>query len=69
MSTAFLLTTLVIVATPGTGAVLRDRGWPTWHPPRSWRPSRARLGTLPHMVAAITGLAALLHASGWPSRS
>ncbi len=65
MSTAFLLTTLVIVATPGTGALYAIAAGLT-------RGTRAAvlaalagtLGTLPHMVAAITGLAALLHASG-----
>ena len=64
MSNEFLLTTLVIVATPGTGvlytlAVGLSRG------------ARASvvaavgctLGIVPHMVAAITGLAALLHTS------
>lgn len=65
MSTAFLLTSLVIVATPGTGALYAIAAGLT-------RGTRAAilaafagtLGTLPHMVAAITGLAALLHASG-----
>ena len=65
MSTAFLLTSLVIVATPGTGALYAVAAGLT-------RGTRAAilaacagtLGTIPHMVAAITGLAALLHASG-----
>ncbi len=65
MSTAFLLTSLVIVATPGTGALYTIAAGLT-------RGSRASLiaafactlGTVPHMLAAITGLAALLHASG-----
>ncbi|NHA00237.1 LysE family translocator [Nocardioides sp. W3-2-3] len=65
MSTAFLLTSLVIVATPGTGALYAIAAGLT-------RGARAAvlaalagtLGTVPHMVAAITGLAALLHASG-----
>jgi threonine/homoserine/homoserine lactone efflux protein len=59
-----LLTTLVVVATPGTGAVYSIAAGLS-------RGSRAgiiaafgcTLGVLPHMVAAITGLAAILHAS------
>lgn len=65
MSIAFLLTSLVIVATPGTGALYAIAAGLT-------RGTRAgvlaafagTLGTVPHMLAAITGLAALLHASG-----
>lgn len=65
MSTAFLLTSLVIVATPGTGALYAIAAGLT-------RGARAGilaalagvLGTVPHVLAAITGLAALLHASG-----
>src|SRR5687768_16201809 len=64
MSIAFLLTTLVVVATPGTGAVYSIAAGLS-------RGSRAgiiaafgcTLGVLPHMMAAITGLAAILHAS------
>ncbi|CAA9400899.1 LysE family translocator [uncultured Nocardioides sp.] len=65
MSLTFLLTSLVIVATPGTGALFTLAAGLT-------RGARAgllaafacTLGTLPHLVAAITGLAAVLHASG-----
>jgi threonine/homoserine/homoserine lactone efflux protein len=61
----FLLTALVIVATPGTGALYTIAAGLT-------RGTRAAvlaafactLGTVPHLAAAITGLAALLHASG-----
>jgi len=64
MSLAFLLTTLVVVATPGTGAVYSIAAGLS-------RGARAgmvaafgcTLGVLPHMVAAITGLAAILNAS------
>ncbi len=64
MSIAFLLTTLVIVATPGTGAVYSIAGGIS-------RGRRAgiiaafgcTLGVIPHMIAAITGLAAILNAS------
>jgi threonine/homoserine/homoserine lactone efflux protein len=65
VSTAFLVTSLVIVATPGTGALYAIAAGLA-------RGTRAgilaafagTLGTVPHMIAAITGLAALLHASG-----
>jgi threonine/homoserine/homoserine lactone efflux protein len=64
MSLSFLLTSLIVVISPGTGvlytlAIALSRG------------SRASvaaafgctLGILPHMVAAMVGLAAVLHAS------
>lgn len=64
MSIEFLLTTLIIVASPGTGVVYTlatglSRG------------SRAgiaaafacTLGIVPHLIAALTGIAALLHTS------
>lgn len=65
MSLAFLLTSLVIVATPGTGALYTIAAGLT----RGVRASllaafACTLGTVPHLLAAITGLAALLHASG-----
>jgi threonine/homoserine/homoserine lactone efflux protein len=64
MSIAFLLTTIVVVATPGTGAVFSIAAGLS-------RGTRAgmvaafgcTLGVIPHMVAAITGLAAILNAS------
>jgi len=64
MSLAFLLTTLVIVATPGTGVLYTLAAGLS----RGVRASivaalGCTLGIVPHMVAAITGLAALLHAS------
>lgn len=65
MSVTFLLTSLVIVATPGTGALYTIAAGLA----RGTRASvvaafACTLGTVPHLVAAITGLAALLHASG-----
>ena len=65
MSLAFLITSLVIVATPGTGALYTLAAGLT----RGTRASilaafACTLGTVPHMIAAITGLAAVLHASG-----
>jgi threonine/homoserine/homoserine lactone efflux protein len=65
MTTEFLLTTLVIVATPGTGVLYTLSAGLS----RGARASvvaavGCTLGIVPHMAAAITGLAALLHASG-----
>ena len=64
MSVEFLVTTLVIVATPGTGAIYTLAAGLS----RGARASMiaavgCTLGIVPHMVAAITGLAAVLHAS------
>jgi threonine/homoserine/homoserine lactone efflux protein len=64
MTVAFLLTTLVIVATPGTGVLFTVAAGLS----RGARASvvaatGCTLGVVPHMVAAITGLAALLNAS------
>ncbi|HEV2060110.1 MAG TPA: LysE family translocator [Solirubrobacteraceae bacterium] len=64
VSTEFLLTTLVIVATPGTGVLYTLAAGLA----RGARASvvaafGCTLGVVPHMVAAITGLAALLHTS------
>lgn len=64
MTLAFLLTSLVVVATPGTGAVYAIAAGLS-------RGARAGLiaalgctiGVIPHMVAAITGLAAILNSS------
>ncbi len=65
MSTAFLVTSLVICVAPGTGALYTIAAGLT----RGTRASllaaiAGTLGTVPHAVAAITGLAAVLHASG-----
>lgn len=64
MSLAFLFTTLVVVATPGTGVVYTLAAALS----RGRRASvvaafGCTLGIVPHMVATITGVAALLHAS------
>ena len=64
MSPEFLLTSLVIVATPGTGVLYTLAAGLT----RGARASLTAvvgctLGILPHMAAAITGVAALLHTS------
>ncbi len=64
MSVEFLLTTLVVVATPGTGVVYTLAAGLS----RGARASvvaalGCTLGIVPHMLAAITGVAALLHTS------
>ncbi|MBL1079918.1 LysE family translocator [Nocardia sp. 2] len=64
MSIEFLLTTLVIVATPGTGVLFTLAAGLS----RGVRASviaafGCTLGIVPHMVAAITGLAAVLNTS------
>ncbi len=64
MSPEFLLTTLIIVASPGTGAIYTIAAGLG----RGGRASvlaafACTLGIVPHLIAALTGLAALLHAS------
>ena len=64
MSIEFLMTTLIVVATPGTGVIFTLAAG-------LQRGARASviaavgctLGIVPHMIAAITGLAALMHTS------
>src|SRR5688572_23897821 len=64
VSTEFLLTTLIVVVTPGTGVLYTLAAGLA----RGARASvvaavGCTLGIVPHMAAAATGLAALLHAS------
>jgi threonine/homoserine/homoserine lactone efflux protein len=64
VSPAFLLTTLVVVVTPGTGVLYTLAAGLA----RGARASvvaavGCTLGIVPHMLAAITGLAAILNAS------
>ncbi|MCJ8518307.1 threonine/homoserine/homoserine lactone efflux protein [Pseudorhizobium tarimense] len=64
MSIEFLLTSLVIVASPGTGVIYTLAAGLS----RGARASIAAafgctLGIVPHIAAAVTGLAAVLHAS------
>jgi len=64
MSPEFLLTSLIIVASPGTGVVYTLAAGLA----RGARASvlaafACTLGIVPHLAAALTGLAALLHAS------
>lgn len=64
MTVAFLLTTLVVVATPGTGA-LYTVATGLAHGGRAAAVAAlgCTLGIVPHMLAAVTGLAAVLHSS------
>jgi len=64
MTIAFFITTLIIVASPGTGAVYTITAGLS----RGARTSivaafACTLGIVPHMTAALLGLAALLHTS------
>lgn len=64
MTIEFLLTSLIVVASPGTGALYTLAEGLS----RGFRPSVSAafgctLGIIPHMAAAILGLAALLHTS------
>lgn len=64
MSIEFLLTTLVIVASPGTGAIYTLAAGLSGGVRASLVAAfGCTLGIVPHMIAAISGLAALLHTS------
>jgi threonine/homoserine/homoserine lactone efflux protein len=64
MSVAFLVTTLVVVATPGTGVLYTlSAGLSRGARASIVAATGCTLGIVPHMAAAITGLAALLNAS------
>jgi threonine/homoserine/homoserine lactone efflux protein len=65
MTLAFLITTLIIVASPGTGVIYTLAAGLS----KGTRASivaafGCTLGILPHLAAAMLGLAAVLHASG-----
>jgi threonine/homoserine/homoserine lactone efflux protein len=60
----FLITTLVVVASPGAGVLYTVAAGIS----RGWQASlvaafACTLGIVPHMIAAVTGLAAIMHAS------
>lgn len=64
MTPEFLLTTLIVVATPGAGVLYTLAAGVS----RGWQASlvaafACTLGIVPHMIAAVTGLAAIMHAS------
>jgi threonine/homoserine/homoserine lactone efflux protein len=64
MSLAFLLTTLVVVATPGTGVVYTlAAGLSRGRRASVLAAFACTLGIVPHVLATVTGLAALLNAS------
>lgn len=64
MSIAFLLTTLVVVATPGTGVVhTLAAGLSQGRRASVVAAFACTLGIVPHMLATVTGVAAVLHAS------
>ena len=65
VSVAFLITSLVIVATPGTGALFTiSAGLSRGVRASLVAAAGCTLGIVPHLAAAITGTAALLRASG-----
>jgi threonine/homoserine/homoserine lactone efflux protein len=60
----FLITTLIVVATPGAGVLYTVAAGLSRGPQASLVAAFAcTLGIVPHMVAAVTGLAAIMHAS------
>ena len=64
MTPEFLLTTLIVVATPGAGVLYTLAAGVS----QGWQASivaavACTLGIVPHMIAAVTGLAAIMHAS------
>src|SRR4051794_11443769 len=64
MTPEFVLTTLIVVATSGAGVLYTVAAGIS----RGWRASlvaafACTLGIVPHMIAAGTGLAAIMHAS------
>ncbi len=64
MSIEFLITTLVIVASPGTGALFTiGAGLSRGGHASLLAAFACTLGIVPHLLAALTGLAALLHTS------
>ena len=64
MSIAFLLTTLVVVATPGTGALYTiAAGLSRGRRASLVAATGCTVGIVPHILAAIAGLAALLYTS------
>lgn len=64
VSIAFLVTTLVVVATPGTGVIYTlSEGLSHGRRASLVAAIGCTLGIVPHMAATITGLAAVLHTS------
>ena len=64
MSISFLVTTLIVVATPGAGVVYTlSAGISHGRRASVLAACACTLGIVPHLLATVTGLAALLHAS------
>lgn len=64
MSIEFLITSLIVVATPGTGVLYTiAAGFARGARASMVAAVGCTLGIVPHMLAAITGAAALLHTS------
>lgn len=64
MSLEFFITTLIVVVSPGVGALYTiAAGLGRGGRASLWAAFGCTLGIVPHMLAAITGLAAILHAS------
>lgn len=64
MSIEFLITTLIVVVSPGTGALYTiAAGLSRGGKASAVAALGCTLGIVPHMLAAITGLATILHAS------
>src|SRR5690606_10302266 len=64
MSVEFFLTTLIVVVSPGTGTLYTiAAGLGRGRRASLWAAFGCTLGIFPHMLAAITGLAAILHTS------
>lgn len=64
MSITFLLTSLLIVVMPGTGVLyVVSAGLNRGTRAALWAGLACTLGTLPHLIVAVSGLAALLHAT------
>lgn len=64
MSTEFFITSLIVVLLPGTGVIYTISvgllsGWRA----SVWAAAGCTIGIVPHLVASILGLAALLHMS------
>ncbi len=64
MSVEFLITSLIVVASPGTGVLVTlGAGLSRGKRAAVVAAFGCTLGIIPHMLAAVTGLAALLHTS------
>ena len=64
MSIEFLVTTLIVVISPGAGALYTiATGLGRGGKASLWAALFCTFGIVPHMLAAITGLAAILHTS------